>query len=316
MKIIVTGGAGFIGGTITRALCDAGAKVIVVDSARDPRKLENIADVPIYDFIDVDRFYSSLTCSTYPKVKAVIHQGAITDTMQRDGRALMHYNFEYSKALAKMCRAESLPFIYASSAAVYGLSESFVEDPSNESPLNAYGFSKLLFDRWVRRQGKIDSQLVGLRYFNVYGPGEAHKGNMASMIYQMHRSLADDGQAILYAGTGDIADGEHARDFVDVYDVWKVVEWFLEHREVSGIFNVGTGKSTTFNHLAKLVIDWYRKLGDDDVQVIYEHMPDGLAERYQNYSCADLTALRKVGCDVEFRDVDEGVRVYLSLLST
>ncbi len=224
---------------------------------------------------------------------------------------MMQNNYSYSKTLLHHCLLHGTPLIYASSAAVYGGSSEFVEDPLFEKPLNVYGYSKIQFDRYVRRvAADAKSQVVGLRYFNVYGPREQHKGAMASVAFHFNNQIRDDGEARLFKGTDDYADGEQLRDFVYVDDICKVNLWFLEHPEASGIFNAGTGRAQSFNDVANAVIRWH-----DKGKIRYVPFPDHLKGAYQSFTQADLTQLRQSGCDVEFRAVEDGVKDYLDQLA-
>ena len=220
---------------------------------------------------------------------------------------MMENNYHYSQKLLHSCLSNRTQFIYASSASVYGSSSEFVEDPLFENPLNVYGYSKIQFDRYVRRVAKdSDSQVVGLRYFNVYGPREQHKGSMASVAFHLNNQLREDGEARLFTGTDGYADGEQVRDFVYVDDACNVNLWFLDHPVVSGIFNTGTGRAQSFNDVANAVIKWHGK-----GKIRYIPFPDHLVGAYQSYTEADLTQLRQTGCDVEFRPVEVGVKDYL-----
>ena len=311
---IVTGGAGFIGSNLVRRLLDeSGEDVIVVDDLSDGRKFVNLADLPIADYLDRDEFLDRLGVDTRFRqgVSSILHQGACSVTTEWDGRYMMRNNYAYSKQLLHHCLEHGIPFIYASSAAVYGGSQSFSEDPANERPLNVYGYSKLLFDQYVRRLNlERGRQVVGLRYFNVYGPREQHKGSMASVAWHFNRQLAEDGEVRLFEGCAGYADGEQRRDFVHVDDVCSVNLWFLANPGVSGIFNVGTGHAQTFNDVANAVIDWHGR-----GRIRYIPFPEGLADAYQSFTEADLARLRETGCDVTFRDVANGVRDYLDRLA-
>lgn len=304
--IVVTGGAGFIGSNIVKGLNKRGIDdVLVVDDLRDGSKFRNLADCVFADYMDKDEFRKALKRSGFgDDISAVLHQGACSVTTEWDGRYMLENNYTYSKTLLHHCMSRGLPFIYASSAAVYGAGPAFTEDPSNEHPLNVYGYSKALFDRYVRRQS-ANSQAVGLRYFNVYGPREQHKGSMASVALHFSRQLAEEGEAHLFEGSGGYADGEQRRDFIYVDDVVKVNLWFLEHRGVSGIFNLGTGRSQTFNDVAKAVI---ARMGQGKIR--YVPFPDRLKDRYQSFTQADVTHLRAAGFAEEFLTVEEGVKAY------
>lgn len=310
---IVTGGAGFIGSNLVRALADRGqSDIVVVDDLEDGHKFANIADLPIADYLDKDDFVHRLATDRAfsAGIDSLFHQGACSETTEWNGRYMMENNYEYSKRLLHHCLEHETPFIYASTAAVYGGSKSFVEDPLFENPLNVYGYSKLQFDRYVRRVApKPDSQVVGLRYFNVYGPREQHKGSMASVAFHFNNQVREDGEARLFTGSDGYGDGEQLRDFVYVDDVCDVNLWFFEHPDVSGIFNTGTGRAQSFNDVANAVIKWHEK-----GRIRYIPFPDHLQGAYQSYTEADLTELRAAGCDVEFRPVETGVKDYLDQL--
>jgi ADP-L-glycero-D-manno-heptose 6-epimerase len=224
---------------------------------------------------------------------------------------MMQNNYEYSKILLQYCLQEKIPFIYASSAATYGAGNIFKEEAVYEKPLNVYGYSKFLFDQYVRRVlPNAASQIVGLRYFNVYGPREAHKSSMSSVAYHHHHQLLKEGKVKLFAGCEGYADGEQLRDFIYVDDVVKINLWFMDHPQQSGIFNTGTGRAQTFNELAQSVIDWHRK-GD----IEYIPFPDHLKGRYQSYTQADIAQLRQAGYTEAFKTVQEGVKLYLDWLA-
>jgi ADP-L-glycero-D-manno-heptose 6-epimerase len=307
---IVTGGAGFIGSNLVRALIERGVDdVIVVDDLTDGHKIVNIADLAIADYLDKDELLVRLANDkAFAKnITAILHQGACSATTEWDGRFMMENNYHYSQKLLHSCLRNQTQFIYASSASVYGSSSEFVEDPLFENPLNVYGYSKIQFDRYVRRVTKnSDSQVIGLRYFNVYGPREQHKGSMASVAFHLNNQLREDGEARLFTGTDGYADGEQLRDFVYVEDACNVNLWFLDHPDVSGIFNTGTGRAQSFNDVANAVIKWHGK-----GRIRYIPFPDHLVGAYQSYTEADLTQLRQTGCDVEFRPVEVGVKDYL-----
>ena len=308
--IIVTGGAGFIGSNLVRALLDRGeSDVVVVDDLSDGHKFVNIADLEIADYLDKDDFLARL--ETDPEfaasITAVLHQGACSETTEWDGRYMMRNNYRYSQILLQYCLERQIPLIYASSAAVYGGSSEFVEDPLFERPLNVYGYSKLQFDRYVRRVASAaDSQVVGLRYFNVYGPREQHKGSMASVAFHLHGQVKADGEARLFEGAEGYGNGEQQRDFVYIDDVCKVILWFFDNPSVSGIFNVGTGRAQSFNDVANAIIAWHGK-----GKIRYIAFPEHLKGAYQSFTQAHTGELQRVGCDVEFRSVEDGVKAYL-----
>jgi ADP-L-glycero-D-manno-heptose 6-epimerase len=310
---VVTGGAGFIGSNLVRALAERGHDdIVVVDDLEDGHKFVNIADLPIADYLDKDDFLERLASDRrFGKgLDAIFHEGACSATTEWDGRYMMKNNYGYSQVLLHHCLERAVPYIYASSAAVYGGSAQFIEEPRCEGPLNVYGYSKLQFDRYVRRVApNPSSQVVGLRYFNVYGPREQHKGSMASVAFHFNNQVLADGEARLFEGSDGYGDGEQLRDFVYIDDVCDVNLWFLDNPEVSGIFNTGTGRAQSFNDVAKAVIAWHGK-----GKIRYIPFPDHLKGAYQSYTQADLRQLRACGCDVEFRPVEEGVPAYLDQL--
>ena len=309
--LIVTGGAGFIGSNLVRGLNAKGRDdIVVVDDLTDGHKYRNLVDCRIADYWDKASLTDRLEALDSPP-EAVLHQGACAVTTEWDGRYMMAENYQYSVDLLAWCRARHVPLIYASSAAVYGASGQFRDDDEScERPLNVYGYSKLLFDRHVRRVvGTGDSQVVGLRYFNVYGPNEAHKGKMASVVWHFGRELRETGEICLFEGSHGYADGEQRRDFVYVDDVVDVNLWFLEHRAVSGIFNVGTGRSASFNELAGAFL---KHAGNGTIR--YIPFPESLESSYQSFTEADIGALRAAGYDRGFDDVATGVPKYLDRL--
>jgi ADP-L-glycero-D-manno-heptose 6-epimerase len=311
--LIVTGGAGFIGSNIVRGLNAAGRDdIVVVDDLTDGRKFFNLVDCEIADYWDKTTLFTRLADLDEPP-EAVLHQGACAVTTEWDGRYMLEQNYDYSVELYEHCRERDVPLIYASSAAIYGASTAFREDDAAlERPLNVYGYSKLLFDRYVRQSREDgDPQVVGLRYFNVYGPNEAHKGPMASVVWHLSRQLAETGEMRLFEGSHGYGPGEQRRDFIYVDDVVGVVLWFLAHRDVSGIFNVGTGASASFNELAQAVIACHGA-----GQVRYIPFPDRLESSYQSFTEADIGALRAAGYTAPFDDIRAGVGKYLDRLKT
>ena len=312
--IIVTGGAGFVGSNLVLALNQRGHQdIIVVDDLKDGGKFKNLVEAEIADYRDKDAFLQQLlTNHSFGPVEAVFHNGACSDTTEWDGRYMMSVNFEYSKSLLDYCQTRNIPFIYASSAAVYGGGKVFKEERGHEAPLNVYGYSKFLFDQYVRRrmQTGLKSQVVGFRYFNVYGPREQHKGKMASTAFHFNNQIKDEGVCKLFKGSDGYKDGEQRRDFIHVDDVSAVNLWAWDQKKVSGIFNLGTGRSQTFNDVAKAVIKHHGK-----GKIQYIPFPDVLKGRYQSFTEADMSALRAAGCEHRFMTVEEGVAKYMQWLN-
>ncbi|HKK16975.1 MAG TPA: ADP-glyceromanno-heptose 6-epimerase [Gammaproteobacteria bacterium] len=312
--IIVTGGAGFIGSNLVHGLNQKGREdILVVDDLTDGTKFRNIVDARIMDYWDRDTLADAIVNDVaFPeKTDAVFHLGACSVTTEWDGRYMMQNNYDYSKNLFHYCGEKSIPFIYASSGSVYGINENFREIPANEKPVNVYGYSKFLFDNYVRMNSAgMKSQVAGLRYFNVYGPREQHKKAMASVAWHFNQQLLSSGHVKLFRGDGPCADGEQRRDFIHVDDIIRVNLWFMDHPDVSGIFNVGTGKSRTFNDFARAVINWH---GQGEIE--YIDFPEHLRGSYQSFTQADLAALKGAGYSDEFISLEAGVRQYLDWLN-
>ena len=315
--IVVTGGAGFVGSNLVKALNERGHQdVMVVDDLRDGTKFVNLADCTLGDYLDKDDFRARVEAalrgepSRLPPIDAVFHEGACSDTTEWDGRFMLDNNFEYSKLLLHFCQQQGIPFLYASSAATYGGSEIFREEPEHEKPLNVYGYSKLLFDQYVRQHwSELTSQVVGFRYFNVYGPREQHKGKMASVAYHHHTQISGGQELRLFGAWDGYEAGMQSRDFVYVGDVVDVNLWFLDNPGKSGIFNLGTGRAEPFKAIGEAVIDHHGR-----GKITYIDFPDELKGRYQSYTRADISRLREAGYTREFRTVAEGVKAYLEWL--
>jgi ADP-L-glycero-D-manno-heptose 6-epimerase len=321
MYWIVTGAAGFIGSRLIEGLNRRGiTDVVAVDNLKHADKFANLARCEIADYVDQAHFIAGL--ERYEgSVAAVFHQGACSDTMESDGRYMLENNYEYSKRLLAWCQEEEVPFIYASSASVYGPGPQFREERACEKPLNVYGYSKFLFDQYVRRLlERRSAQVAGLRYFNVYGPNEAHKGRMASVAFHAYQQLLASGRVKLFVGSGGYGNGEQRRDFVYVDDVVDVNLWLLDHPGVSGVFNCGTGRAQSFNELAGAVINAVQgtRLSVADMAarglIEYVPFPPGLLEKYQSFTQADLGRLRAAGYAREFRPVEPGVAAYVAEL--
>ncbi len=324
MYYVVTGAAGFIGSNLVKALNERGENnVIAVDNLKHADKFKNLADCEIADYLDKEEFIERLHEGYFDGlISAVLHEGACSDTMETDGRYMMENNYRYSLELLNYCQEEELPFLYASSASVYGGGSIFKESRENEAPLNVYAYSKFLFDQVMRRRWhKLTAQVVGLRYFNVYGPREQHKGRMASVAYHFFNQFRADGYVKLFEGCDGYANGGQLRDFVSVEDVVKVNMHFLDHPEKSGIFNLGTGRAQSFNDVAIAVINTLRAeegkpaLSLEEIQkqqlLRYIPFPEALKGKYQSYTQADMGSLRQSGYDAPFLTVEQGVGRYV-----
>ncbi len=313
--IIVTGGAGFIGSNIIHALNQQGEDdILLVDNLTNGHKMQNIADLNIADYMDKHEFLAKLENPNFlTHIRAVFHQGACSATTEWNGHYVMANNYDYSKRLLAWCQTKHIPFIYASSASVYGMGENgFRVDRACEKPINMYAYSKFQFDQYVRRiLPRANSQIVGLRYFNVYGSREQHKGSMSSTAFHFNNQLKAGDEVKLFAGCDGYADGKQERDFVYVNDVVSVNLWFLENSNKSGIFNVGTGKAQTFESMAKAVIDWHKR-----GTISYIPFPEHLKGAYQSFTQADLSNLREAGYTKEFSTVQQGVSDYLNKLNS
>jgi ADP-L-glycero-D-manno-heptose 6-epimerase len=324
--IIVTGAAGFIGSNIVRGLNRRGiTNILAVDDLTDGEKFVNLVGGNIADYMHKDDFRRRVLEGFLPGIRAIFHQGACSDTTERDGRFMMDNNYRVTFELFDYCQTHKVPLIYASSAAVYGAGPDYVESLENERPLNVYGYSKFLFDQVVRaRSQSLTAQVVGLRYFNVYGPQEQHKGRMASVAFHNMNQFLSEGYVRLFGGWDGYGDGGQMRDFISVHDVVDVNLHFLDHPETSGIFNCGTGRAQPFNDVAAAVVNAMRNIqGKTDLSLEdlvkqgllrYDSFPDDLKGRYQSYTQADISALRKAGFTAPMRDVQAGVSEYVHQL--
>lgn len=316
--IVVTGAAGFIGSNLIHALNARGeTNILAVDDLTDGTKFRNLADAEIADYMDKDAFLARVESGELPKIEAVFHQGACSATTEWNGKFVMDVNYRYSQVLLHYCQKKKIPYIYASSASVYGMgADGFREDRACEKPLNMYAYSKFLFDQYVRRNVLVKKrvkgapQVVGLRYFNVYGPRESHKGGMASTAFHFNNQIKAEGVCKLFAGSDGYADGGQRRDFVHVDDVVAINLWFWDNPGKSGIFNAGTGRAQPFNDVANAVVQWHGK-----GKVQYIPFPENLVGRYQSFTEADQSNLRKAGYDRKFLTVEQGVKKYLDWLN-
>lgn len=307
--IVVTGAAGFIGSNIIKGLNAEGiTNILAVDDLTDGHKFINLMSGAYRDYMDYRDFLDQIK-SDQPfqePIEVIFHEGACSDTTEWNGHYMMKNNYEYTKILFHYCLAHHIQFLYASSAAVYGGSQIFKESDSKQAPLNVYGYSKWKFDEYVSPYLKeTQTQIVGLRYFNVYGPQEQHKGSMASVAFHFMNQLFDNGMVRLFEGSHGYGHGEHRRDFVSVDDVVKVNLWFFRHPQKSGIFNVGTGVSRSFNDVAKNLIQYH---GAGKIQ--YFPCPEKLKKSYQAFTEADTNALRNVGYNADFDSLEIGLAKY------
>ena len=326
MKVVVTGAAGMIGSNLVHGLNAIGIDdVIAVDDLTDGPKYRNLLGAQVSDYFDKSEFYKRFAQREFGTIDAVFHEGACSDTMEHDGRFMLDTNYRCSKDLLDACQVQGTRLLYASSAATYGGSASFVETPEFERPLNVYGYSKLLFDNVVRRMlPQSKTQVAGFRYFNVYGPREQHKGRMASVAFHHFNQFRETGKVRLFGEYGGYRPGQQSRDFVFVDDVVAVNLWFLQHAEQSGIFNLGTGHAQPFNDVALAAVNAARALEGEAALpldalvaqglVEYIPFPEALVGKYQSFTQADLSQLRATGCDHAFADVAIGVKAYVDWL--
>jgi ADP-L-glycero-D-manno-heptose 6-epimerase len=334
-RVVVTGAAGFIGSNLIKGLNARGIHdIIAVDDLTQGDKFRNLADLQIADYVDAEVFYELFAGGSFGQVEAVFHEGACSDTMEVNGKYMMANNYTTSCQLFFACQKRGTRLLYASSAATYGGSSAFREEPVFERPLNVYGYSKLLFDQRMRREcgshfqramdGKTQ-QVVGFRYFNVYGPREQHKARMASVAFHQFNQFRAEGRVKLFGEYGNYSAGGQMRDFVFIDDVVAVNLWFFDHPDKSGIFNLGTGHAQPFNDVASSVVNALRGLQNDPMLTLdqmceqglleYIAFPDALRGKYQCYTQADLTALRATGCDHRFANVQAGVTQYVQALT-
>lgn len=309
--IIVTGGAGFIGSCVVRSLNEAGCSdIVIVDNISETDKWMNMRNKKYIKYVHKSKFLEELP--TYENVEAIVHMGAQSSTTERDFDYLWENNFEYTKALWNYCAEKRISFIYASSAATYGdgsLGFNDRMDIDQLLPLNGYGYSKQLFDQWVKHQAKtFPAQYCGLKFFNVYGPNEYFKGSMASMVFHGFNQIKETGKVKLFKSCNPhYTDGGQLRDFVYVKDICKVIMWLLGNKQVSGLFNVGTGRAQSFAELAEAT---FHAL-DLEPNIEYIDMPEKLRGKYQYYTKAEMSKLYAAGYPYDFMDVETGVRDYV-----
>ena len=319
--LIVTGGAGFIGSNVVHELNAHGiADILVVDNLANVKKFENLHGARYVDFMDKREFRRAMAENSLgvQRIEAILHQGACSNTLEDDGVYMMDNNFTYTKEVLAFAIRQDTSLVFASTAAVYGLSGPghFTPTIENERPLNIYGYSKLVFDHYFRHQlamGQIPINAVGLRYFNVYGPRESHKGRMASVIHHFSKQIKETGKVRLFTGTGGYNDGEQRRDFVYVRDLARLNMFFARIGpyaprpgeaavEYRGVFNAGSGESRSFNDVARALMAVHGK-----TPIEYIPFPADLAGRYQHFTEADLTDLRQAGCNLKMTSLENGI---------
>ena len=309
--IVITGASGFIGSVVLGYFNQKGRMdILAVDEFDNSLKWRNLSAKKFVDFIDKEEFLTKL--NDYKDITSIIHLGANTDTTVSDLKTLMTSNFEYSKRLFSFAADNNIPFIYASSAATYGDgSNGYMDDEGNLfklRPLNAYGFTKQLFDQWVLLSCKRPYFWAGLKFFNVYGPNEYHKGKMASMVYQAYCQLVKNKKIKLFKSYDNkYAHGEQKRDFIYVFDVAKIIYYFYKHHGISGIYNVGAGNAESFNTLAYLLIKHSKIKGE----IEYIDMPTNIRDKYQYYTEASVKKIVKSGFDKSLYSIEDGIKEYV-----
>ncbi|MBF0585418.1 ADP-glyceromanno-heptose 6-epimerase [Prosthecochloris sp. N3] len=312
--IVLTGGAGFIGSAMLWELNREGIDdVIVVDDLEDAAagKWKNLSGLRFRDIISIDGFHALLSDGNLPDIRAVIHMGAISATTETDADLLLERNYRYSRMIASFCAEKNIRFIYASSAATYGDgSRGYLDEEENLyslRPMNMYGYSKQLFDLWALRQGVLENA-AGLKFFNVYGPNEYHKGDMSSVVYKAFHQIRESGTVKLFRShRDDFEDGGQLRDFIYVKDCTAAMLWLLEHPDVGGLFNIGTGTARTFSDLVRAT---YAAM-DKEPAITYIPMPEHLRNTYQYFTQAETGKLKAYGYTPPTTSLEDGVRDYV-----
>ncbi len=318
--IIVTGGAGFIGSAIVWRLNQLGKDdILIVDNLGTDEKWKNLVPLKYHDYMEKDEFLglvmnqrlAARLRSDREPIEAIIHMGACSSTVERDATFLIRNNFEYTKQLAIVAVNEGARFVYASSAATYGDGSKGFEDSESLldslRPLNMYGYSKQLFDQWALRRGLLD-RIVGLKYFNVFGPNEYHKGDMRSVVLKAFEQIDAGGRMRLFKShRDDYKDGEQVRDFIYVKDAVEMTLFFLENRSVGGLFNIGSGTASTWNRLAAAIFSAVGK----PVNIEYVEMPETIRDKYQYYTCANISRIRKAGYSRMLVSIENAVSDYV-----
>jgi ADP-L-glycero-D-manno-heptose 6-epimerase len=310
--IVITGGAGFIGSAIVWRLNTLGEdKIIIVDELGLEEKWKNLVGLNYYDFINKDDFIKKIESGIDIDAKAIIHMGANSSTTEKDADHLMRNNYEYTKKLAQFCMTKNVRFIYASSAATYGDGALGFDDSESVSPflrpLNMYGYSKNLFDVWAIKQGMMD-KIAGIKYFNVYGPNEYHKGDMRSVVHKAFEQIKNTGKVKLFKSRNpEYKDGEQMRDFIYVKDAVDMTLFFLDKKDKNGLFNAGSGKARTWNDLVTAIF----KATDKPLNIEYIELPEHLVEKYQYFTEAKLEKIKKTGYSNSIISLEDGVADYV-----
>ncbi len=310
--IVITGGAGFIGSAMVAKLNEKGVNdILVVDELGTSSKWKNLVGKRFTDYLHKDDFLKALTDDALPKIEAIIHMGANSSTAENNAEHLMENNYRYTRTLAEWSIKKKARYIYASSGATYGDGQLGFSDDDETSvkllPLNAYGYSKQIFDLWLL-QNKLANKVVGIKFFNVFGPNEYHKGDMRSLICKAYYQIEEIGKIRLFKSyKPEYKDGEQVRDFVYIKDCTEVLWWFLNTASVNGIYNLGTGKARTWNELAKAI---FASLGMQP-NIEYVDMPEQLRSAYQYRTEASIQKLLNAGCPVQFRSLEDAVKDYV-----
>ncbi len=310
--IVVTGGAGFIGSAIIWELNRRGKKeILIVDELGTDEKWKNLVGLQFEDFVHKHKFIDSINKAAFINADAIIHMGANSSTTEKDADYLFNNNYLYTKTLAEFCLNNNIRFIYASSAATYGDGSLGFDDDENKSdtlrPLNMYGFSKSMFDIWAVNQDVIN-KIVGLKYFNVFGPNEYHKGDMRSVVHKAFEQVRDTGGVKLFKSRNPkYKDGEQMRDFIYVKDAVNITLHFLDNKNINGLFNVGSGQARTWNNLVAALF----KAMEKPVNIEYIDLPDHLADKYQYFTEANLSKLKNAGYKKEIASLESSINDYV-----
>ncbi|MBD3427170.1 MAG: ADP-glyceromanno-heptose 6-epimerase [Candidatus Omnitrophica bacterium] len=317
--IVLTGGAGFIGSCFLRKLNDEGiTDILVVDQLDRSEKWRNLLGKKYRDYRQKDEFLSLVEENSIPSPKAVVHMGACSSTTETDSDIFIKDNYEYSKKLARWALSRKAPFLYASSAATYGNGSSGYKDDEGGldslRPLNMYGYSKHMFDLWAREESLL-GKMTGIKFFNVFGPNEYHKGEMMSVICKKYPELVKDDRITLFKSyREEYPDGGQKRDFVYIKDTIEVMWFLFTNPNITGIYNLGSGRARSWNDLARAMFTAHYGTAENEGKIEYVDMPGELRPKYQYYTEADLTKLREAGCDHQFMSLEEAVRDYVRYL--